>query len=55
LPEGLKYIELKDTDVALEKADILVLLVDHSQFKGLNLDFRGRKRLIDTKGVWEKA
>ena len=46
-----KIFELVDLDVALINSDILVLLVDHDEFKTINnlpLD----KIIIDTKGIW---
>lgn len=40
------------TKAALEAADVVVLLVDHSPFKALARPDRGDLRLIDTRGVW---
>lgn len=51
--------ELKETSVVLTtledalKADIIVLLVDHSSFKAATPTFVDGQFLIDTKGVWE--
>ena len=36
----------------LKEADILLLLVDHSEFKELDLDTIKDKVVIDTRGVW---
>lgn len=48
---------LTTLDEALEKADCLVLLVDHSEFKSLDVGMLREKfgddRLIDTRGMWK--
>jgi len=44
--------ELCNVDTAMQKADILVMLVDHKPFKQLSSDeIRGR-HIVDTKGIW---
>ncbi|MNL53752.1 UDP-N-acetyl-D-glucosamine 6-dehydrogenase [compost metagenome] len=44
--------ELVDTVTGLEGANILVLLVDHAQFKTFkSFDF-GARAVIDTRGLW---
>lgn len=45
---------LKSTEEAM-KADILVLLVDHKQFKRPDLHFGQQKHVIDTRGIWAKV
>lgn len=49
LPSSLDQVELENLEVAKERADIHVLLVDHKEFKAepLNLPY-----LVDTKGIW---
>ncbi len=42
-------IELVSTSFALSSADIFILLVDHSEFK--NIDLTG-KIILDTRGAW---
>jgi UDP-N-acetyl-D-mannosaminuronic acid dehydrogenase len=42
---------LKSTEEAM-KADILVLLVDHKQFKKSDLNLWRQKHVIDTRGIW---
>lgn len=37
---------------AVEGADIVVLLVDHEHFKGLNRSLLGGKVVYDTRGIW---
>jgi UDP-N-acetyl-D-mannosaminuronic acid dehydrogenase len=52
LPKGLAgRVELLDADAAIEGADIVLLLVDHAQFR----DLAGRDEravAIDTRGAW---
>ncbi|MDR0805281.1 MAG: UDP-N-acetyl-D-mannosamine dehydrogenase [Enterobacteriaceae bacterium] len=43
---------LTDTAKALAEADILVMLVDHRQFKAISADQVKQQWVIDTKGVW---
>jgi UDP-N-acetyl-D-mannosaminuronic acid dehydrogenase len=50
LCETLNNIELVTLEKALDNADIHILLVDHKEFKGINID----KVLIDTKGIWTR-
>jgi len=49
LPNYLENIELVGTDIAIEEADIHLMLVDHKEFKDkhFNAEF-----IIDTKGIW---
>ena len=53
LPASLKgkvrQVELRD---ALSAADIVVLLVDHRQFKRVDRDLLKPKITIDTRGIW---
>ena len=39
-------------DEALATADVLVMLVDHSQFKVINGDNVHQQYVVDAKGVW---
>jgi UDP-N-acetyl-D-mannosaminuronic acid dehydrogenase len=43
---------LTDLDTALEKADIVVLLVNHQQFYHPAPDKIANKTIIDTRGIW---
>ncbi len=44
--------ELIDIDTALEDAQILIVLVDHDQFKAVPLAERAGKLVYDTRGIW---
>jgi UDP-N-acetyl-D-mannosaminuronic acid dehydrogenase len=50
--DSLGNIQLADLDVALKKADILVLLVDHQAFKTIDSEQLKGKAVIDTRGIW---
>ena len=45
-------MELIKLDEAVRVADIVVLLVNHAQFKPINLDALSGKQVINTRGVW---
>jgi len=50
--QGLDNLSLVDTSEAVRKADVVVLLVDHNQFKHISpADLKG-KQVIDTRGLW---
>ncbi|MEY8213510.1 MAG: UDP-N-acetyl-D-mannosamine dehydrogenase, partial [Colwellia sp.] len=50
LPSSLvESVELMNLDAAINVADIVVVLVDHKEFKGL--EFNRNKFVIDTKGI----
>ncbi|MCH8561226.1 UDP-N-acetyl-D-mannosamine dehydrogenase [Nesterenkonia sp. DZ6] len=55
LPESLAQhsnVRLSDLDEALERADVVVLLVDHQVFKELPASRLGDATVIDTRGIW---
>ncbi|MBG6042676.1 UDP-N-acetyl-D-mannosamine dehydrogenase [Proteus mirabilis] len=53
LPTKLKGItELVSTEQALKEADIVLMLVDHQQFKAISGNQVTQKWIVDTKGVW---
>lgn len=55
LPVDLKScagVELVSLEMALSTADVLVLLVDHQQFKIVQQEAFVGKEVIDTRGVW---
>jgi UDP-N-acetyl-D-mannosaminuronic acid dehydrogenase len=37
---------------AIKSADIIVLLVDHTPFKSINLELLSGKQIVDTRGIW---
>jgi UDP-N-acetyl-D-mannosaminuronic acid dehydrogenase len=49
-----KSISLTAMDKALKKADIVVLLVDHTSFKLMDLSLLSNKQVIDTRGIWNR-
>jgi UDP-N-acetyl-D-mannosaminuronic acid dehydrogenase len=49
---GMAGVELVNLDVALEAADVVVLLVDHLQFMSVHRDTIADKVVIDTRGSW---
>jgi len=53
LPNSLSSIcTLVSIEEAFEMSDICVLLVDHLEFKSLDIEKLPRRHLIDLKGVW---
>lgn len=53
LPASLsENCTLVSTENALEKADIIVMLVDHDQFKEIQPEQVQSKLVVDTKGLW---
>lgn len=49
--EGKRNAKLTDLQTALEDADIVVVLVDHSEFKNLDSSVLEGKDVIDTRGM----
>src|SRR6185503_4742192 len=47
--QNLRLVDLRE---ALSAADIVLLLVDHRQFKRIDRDLLKPKITIDTRGVW---
>ena len=47
-----KRQELVELKVAVEFSDVVVLLVDHSQFQEIDHVLLKQKQLVDTRGVW---
>ena len=43
---------LVDIDTALETSEILIVLVDHDQFRAVPLAERASKLVYDTRGIW---
>ena len=47
-----KNTELVDLKIALKDSDVVVLLVDHTSFKDMDLGFLSGKQVVDTRGIW---
>ena len=47
-----RNIQLVGLNEALAQADLVVLLVDHKEFKELPAERLAGKRVIDTRGTW---
>lgn len=53
LPEKISdELTLVDIKTALEEADVVVLLVDHREFKEIPADILITHSVVDTRGVW---
>lgn len=58
LPDSLNFrvnVRLLGLAEAMEKADIVVLLVDHDEFRGIQVDALKGKVVIDTRGMIRKT
>jgi UDP-N-acetyl-D-mannosaminuronic acid dehydrogenase len=54
LPNRFKNsLALTRYDIAIFDADILVILVDHKEFKQINKNLLDNKIIVDTKGIWK--
>ncbi|WP_284986600.1 UDP-N-acetyl-D-mannosamine dehydrogenase [Arthrobacter sp. fls2-241-R2A-172] len=49
---GRPNVQLATTDDAISKADIVVVLVDHDEFKATEQSALVGKSVIDTRGIW---
>lgn len=49
---GIPNLALVDYRAAIAAADVVVLLVDHREFKALDRSLLDDKRVIDTRGAW---
>lgn len=45
-------VTLAETSAAVDSADVVLLLVDHDEFKDIDTSALAGKRVIDTKGIW---
>ena len=54
IPQGFDVptTELMDLEPALLEADVVVLLVDHTLFKEMDLGLLSGKQVVDTRGTW---
>lgn len=51
---GMENVSLQDLEMALSAADLVLLLVDHKEFKALDRARLEGKIVIDTRGVWRE-
>jgi UDP-N-acetyl-D-mannosaminuronic acid dehydrogenase len=49
---SLENVRLAETVEGVAAADIVVLLVDHKEFRHLDRSLLAEKALVDTRGVW---
>ena len=54
IPPGFdpQTTELVGLESALTAADVVVLLVDHTPFKEMDLKILSSKQVVDTRGIW---
>lgn len=55
LPEAFgefNNVELSTLEAAIREADIILLLVDHDEFKAIDVDALREKIVVATKGLW---
>lgn len=50
--EGLANVEFAEYQDAIERADVVLLLVDHDEFKTVPATALAGKEVVDTKGIW---
>lgn len=50
--EGFSNVELTEYAGAIEKSQVVVLLVDHNEFKTVTAASLNGKAVVDTKGLW---
>lgn len=56
LPESLakfQHVKMVTAQEAISQANIIVLLVDHDEFRQLDTSEITEKKLIDTRGIWQ--
>jgi UDP-N-acetyl-D-mannosaminuronic acid dehydrogenase len=55
LPPSLhdERVTLVPTDEAIDRADVIVMLVDHTSFKQITPANIGNRALVDTRGLWQ--
>ena len=51
--KGFANVQLKEYNDAIAEADVVVLLVDHKEFKEFDKTKLEGKEIIDTKGLWK--
>lgn len=51
--ESVSNIQLTDLHYAISESDVIVLLVDHKEFKDIHYSFDKKTKLVDTRGIWD--
>ncbi len=49
---GFGEFPLYELNKVLQEADILLVLVDHAEFKTIDRELLKEKVVIDTRGIW---
>ena len=52
--QGLDHVALIGLEEALDRSSVVALLVDHDQFKNLDVDLNAFD-VVDTRGIWTPA
>jgi UDP-N-acetyl-D-mannosaminuronic acid dehydrogenase len=52
---GRNNVQLTSTDAAIAQADVVVVLVDHDEFKTVPPAALADKAIIDTRGIWRDS
>jgi len=58
LPPNLKILENTKYcgyEQAVQQADTVIVLTDHSEFKDVDQSLLTTKKLIDTRGIWRDS
>lgn len=50
--QGFENVEFAEYNDAIERADVVLLLVDHQEFKTVAATALAGKQVVDTKGIW---
>ncbi|MEX3513709.1 MULTISPECIES: UDP-N-acetyl-D-mannosamine dehydrogenase [unclassified Corynebacterium] len=50
--KGFDNAQLTEYTQAIDDADVILLLVDHKEFKNLDAQLLDGKEVVDTKGIW---
>lgn len=50
--QGFENVEFAEYNDAIERADVVLLLVDHQEFKTVAATALAGKQIVDTKGIW---
>lgn len=48
-------VKLVSTEESIRRSDVVVVLVDHDQFRGLDTQIICGKKVVDTRGIWVRT